>query len=495
MRQNLIAFASAAFLAGMISFSGCGSGTKDCASTCQGCCDADGECQAGTALQACGAAGSRCVACAGNQSCQLGVCTPQGAGGGTGGATGGGSGGGGAGGGAGGGGGGGGGATGGGAGGGAQDAGMGGGGGGGTGDAGCPRTPGDANRTRVVVASHPFPSDGGSKDDQYEVFTLSPTGTLTSTGQFFRMGRASAPDAPIVFTPDGKVGLVPQEDGTLGVFTLDQSGVATVVHAKYAGAFYAGKVLVDASGTLAWITDTNTQANGGGLYTVDIGCDGTLSNERYVLPGDFVAGAEWLSGKTQLIAAARAFTGTPAMQDLHLVDLAGASPAVLASTTGFPDRDAIASTVSASHDDRWVAFADNGFSVGSRIGIFEKVGATLVSRQVLQTPNPLGVAFSPFGTWGLVVNSDTADHYRRLDFSGGAFSVGSTINYVHGRPQLPAAPVMISRGALTGRVLIAELDAVRQLQFEPDGGITDVSKTPAGGTGSGQILGTLGVTP
>lgn len=374
--------------------------------------------------------------------------------------------------------------------------GTGGGVGGGAGDAGCPRLPGPADRTRFVVASHPFPADGGSKDDQYEVFTFSPTGALTPTGQFFRMGRASAPDAPIAFTPDGKVGLVPQEDGTLGVFTLDTAGTATVVHARYAGAFYAGKVLVDAAGARAWITDSNVQANGGGLYTVDINCDGSLSNERYALAGDGVTAAAWLSGQTQLAAAARAFTGSPSMQDLHLVDTSAATPAVLSSATGFSDRDALAATVTVSHDDRWVAFSDNGFASGSRVAIFEKTGSTLTGRQVLSTPNPMSVAFSPWGTGGLVVNSDGADHYRRLDFSGGAFSVASSpLPYVHGRPQLPGAPVMIARGQLTGRLLIAELDAIRQLQFEPDGGITDVSKTPAGGTGSGQILGTLGVTP
>ena len=42
---------------------------------------------------------------------------------------------------------------------------------------------------------------------------------------------------------------------------------------------------------------------------------------------------------------------------------------------------------------------------------------------------------------------------------------------------------------------LESLDAIRQLQFERDGGITDVSSTPAGLTGNVQILGTIGVTP
>ncbi len=81
------------------------------------------------------------------------------------------------------------------------------------------------------------------------------------------------------------------------------------------------------------------------------------------------------------------------------------------------------------------------------------------------------------------------------DSTGSVFTVSAPISYVFGRPQLPGAPVMIERGPLTGRMLVAELDAVRQLQFETDGGLTDVSSTPAGGTGNAQILGTIGVVP
>ena len=362
-------------------------------------------------------------------------------------------------------------------------------------DAGCPRVPGPVDATRFVVASHPFPNDGGSKDNQYEVFSLSPTGTLAATGQFFRMGRASLPDQPIVFTPDGRVGIASQEQGSLGVFRIDEAGAVTVVHTQLTGNFYAGKVLISASGDKVYITDSNTLANGGGVYSMDIGCDGTLSNEQLVLAGDFAAAAAWFSGRTQLAVASRSLGASATMQDLHLADVSGATASVLASATGFPDRDAIAAYISVSADDRWVAVPDNGFAAGSRIAMFERTGTTLTGRQVVSTPNPTAVAFSPFGTVGLVVNTDGMDNYRRLDFNGTSFTVSAPLSYVHGRPQLPGAPVMIARGQLNGRLLIAELDAVRQLQFQPDGGITDVAKTPAGGTGNGQILGTLGVTP
>lgn len=39
-----------------------------------GCCDENGECLAGTALQACGAGGATCAACEANQACHAGAC-------------------------------------------------------------------------------------------------------------------------------------------------------------------------------------------------------------------------------------------------------------------------------------------------------------------------------------------------------------------------------------------------------------------------------------
>lgn len=58
----------------------CGPAKKACnASTCvSGCCDEDGECQLGSAQDACGASGNACMACAGNQFCQAGYCTTPG---------------------------------------------------------------------------------------------------------------------------------------------------------------------------------------------------------------------------------------------------------------------------------------------------------------------------------------------------------------------------------------------------------------------------------
>ena len=259
-------------------------------------------------------------------------------------------------------------------------------------DAGCARSLPPEDAPRIVAVSHPFPADGGSRDDRYELFTLASDGTLTPRNVEFRMGRASVASGAIAFTPDGKVGLAPQDDGSLGVFRVEPDGGVTVVHAAFSGGFSAGQVLVDPAGTRAYVTDFNVQANGGGLYAVDIGCDGSLSNSRRVLAGDNASAATWLVPGSRALVAARSLGSSPAGQDLHLVD--PDTGTVLSSAAGFPDRDGIPPSVSASADGRWVALPDNSYFVDpQRVAFFELVAGQLVARQLLTLTAPVGVAF------------------------------------------------------------------------------------------------------
>ncbi|MGV3623329.1 MAG: hypothetical protein ACO1OB_21090 [Archangium sp.] len=64
-------------------FSGCPMQKECSASTCSGCCDAQGECQTGNTALACGASGNQCATCAGG-TCNLGFCSNVGNGGGSG---------------------------------------------------------------------------------------------------------------------------------------------------------------------------------------------------------------------------------------------------------------------------------------------------------------------------------------------------------------------------------------------------------------------------
>lgn len=67
-------------------FPACGAKTACDATTCaSGCCDAEGTCRPGTAVDACGAGGHACVACQSTQTCSVGACSGGSMGGGTGG--------------------------------------------------------------------------------------------------------------------------------------------------------------------------------------------------------------------------------------------------------------------------------------------------------------------------------------------------------------------------------------------------------------------------
>lgn len=72
--------ASSAILIGVVlgfsvSLASCGPTTAACGpGTCNGCCDSNGECLAGTAVFECGVGGAMCSACQANEVCREGAC-------------------------------------------------------------------------------------------------------------------------------------------------------------------------------------------------------------------------------------------------------------------------------------------------------------------------------------------------------------------------------------------------------------------------------------
>ncbi|MDP3232287.1 MAG: hypothetical protein Q8S33_16765 [Myxococcales bacterium] len=58
-----------------VSLASCGAAPVPCGpSTCNGCCDENGECLSGSAVFECGSGGAMCVACQVNELCRSGVC-------------------------------------------------------------------------------------------------------------------------------------------------------------------------------------------------------------------------------------------------------------------------------------------------------------------------------------------------------------------------------------------------------------------------------------
>lgn len=351
----------------------------------------------------------------------------------------------------------------------------------------CPRTP-KADGPRKVVVSHPFDT-AGKKTGAMEVLDLAVDGKITRSGKTFSLGAAAF--EPIVFTPDGELGFVGEDDGTIGAFRAD----GTVIHAAFKGKFYAGKLVVDPSGQRLLAMDSNTQENGGGIYAFDIGCDGTLTEK-----GKVVAAKTWqvmqFLGDGRALVAGGPGLGSPDTVDAHLLSW-GASPSLVASTAPFGDRDAIPSWMDVTPDKKLALVADNGILAGSRVAVFEIGDTTLKPLQVIPLDNPAVVIASPFGNAALVMSSDGKDGFTLLKKTGPAtapFVNAGKLAYANGKPELPSVAAMIGRGALNGRVLVAENLAVRSLQFDADGTVTDVAKLTYG-SGLDNIVGSIGVQP
>lgn len=362
---------------------------------------------------------------------------------------------------------------------------------------GCARTPAPADRTRRVIVSHPYDA-AGDPAPTYELLELSPAGALSRSGTTFALGRAT--QGEIVFTPDGEVALVPQEDGTVGVVRFEQ-GAPVVVHAAFAGAFYAARVVMDPGGARAFVVDTNWVDNGGGIYAVAIGCDGTLTEEGRVVEAKLPAALVTVpDGSGRVVVPAAEMLGSPVGHDVHLLAW-GAVPARLAGADAFGDDEAIVSAAAVTPDAKYALIGDySGFSgVPNRVAVVAiGPGDALVPRQVLSPlEDPFALIASPFGDAALVV-SGFGDALFRLTYdpanAAAPFAVAGELDYTGAPPQLPGSAVLVDRGALRGRVLVAENVAVRQLDFQDGGAIVDLGPTSLG-AGYEAIAGAIGVEP
>ncbi len=358
---------------------------------------------------------------------------------------------------------------------------------------GCPRSPAAADRDRAVVVSHPYAAGGGNSN-AWELLTLSSSGSLSSTGTTFTMGRATSGE--VAFTPDGEVGLVAQEDGTLGVFTVSGDSV-TVIDAGFdaggADGFYATGVVMASDGAHAWVLNGQWRENGGGIYRVAIDCAGALTYEKQIaaarLPYAMVLGPD---ADQALIVAEDILDSTG--NDVHLLSW-DAPPAVLGGADAFADDEQIVSAAEVTADRTHLLVADNNsFSAtGNRIAVLAISGQTFTAGPTLtDVDDPFDLVASPFDDAILVV-SGFGDSLHILDYDT-AISYRGELTYDGPAPELPGNAVMVSRGTNTGLVLLAENTGIRRVQFAGSGTVTDLGLTTTG-TGLAGIPGAIGAQP
>ena len=380
--------------------------------------------------------------------------------------------------------------------------------GGGDGGTACPRTPAAADRIRKVVVSHPYDSSA-AKTNVWEVLDLSTTGALTRPipNVTFTMGVGMYGE--VAFTRDGEVGIAVQDDGTLGVFRLDANGTPTVVHAKFDGSFYADHVVMDPDGSGAWVTDGEWRNIGGGIYRIDIACDGTVTDQGRVAEAKLPAGLVLLPDGRAVVSAYD-ILGSTAGTGLNDVFLLSSlkPPALAASASAFPTSDGgadeqIVSTAAVTSDGKYLLIADDSAYRdygGTRIAAVEVLASSLRAAQVFDFDDPVAIVASPFGHPLIGVNGG-------ISGSGGIFIIdydaqNATPFSVRGElphpgttgPQLPGAAVMINQGSLKGLVLVAELSGVRKVAFHADYTVTNLGVLDFGSGYTGMV-GAVGVQP
>jgi hypothetical protein len=349
------------------------------------------------------------------------------------------------------------------------------------------REPAVADRVRHVVISHPY-TENSAKSNAWEVLDLSATGELTRPGRTFMMGRSFTGE--LAFTRDGQIGVAAQEEGTLGIFRLDAAGVPTVLHAAFTGSFYAARVVAAPDGTI-YVLDTQWREHGGGIYRLDIDCDGNVRDGGQIAAAKLPAALAFAAGGHAVVAA-RDIASSPTGH-AHLVQW-GAMPAATASVSAFPDDDAIIGGATLSSDGQYFLLGDTSAfaAVPNRVAVVSVGSGTLTVEDVVPNvedpitliadPARLQVlAVSGFGN-ALFVLDRPASTWRKRE-----------VTYMGARPQLPGGAVMIASGGLEGRVLVAENLGVRQVRFTASG-VEDLGLFSLG-SGIANTTGAIGVTP
>lgn len=360
----------------------------------------------------------------------------------------------------------------------------------GTDGATCSRQAPAADRTRFVVVSHPYGA-GSTQSDAWEVLDLSPSGAVSRPGRTFTMGRAIV--GKVAFTVDAKVGIAAQDDGTLGVFTLDDAGTPTVTHARYTGDFYADSVITAPDGAL-YVLDNQWRENGGGIYRLTIDCAGTITGSDLVAAARLPAGLAFVPNTTRALLAANDIGSSLAGNEAHLLEWTGGVPTVSASTDLFADDMAIIGGTALTHDGAYFLAGDtsafgtepNRVAVaalaGTSFGAVEMIPDVEDPIALLADPDRLQVlAVSGFGN-AMFVLAKPASTWTKTE-----------VTYMGGRPQLPGGAVLLAAGTLRGHAYIAENTGVRHVRFTATG-VEDLGEFSLG-DGVENGTGAIGVTP
>ena len=339
----------------------------------------------------------------------------------------------------------------------------------------CHGTPVPDGEPRPVLLSHPY-SDAGEQAGTWERLWLQPDGTLERPGDTVTSGRAF--DGEVAVTADGALAVAALDDGSLAVLALDDLAVVEEGWDEV----YVDQVVLHPDGTHLYAVCGGWREHGGGVYRVELGCDGALGTAELIAAGKQPSGLT-LRGDGTAFLYARDLGDSAEGDNAHILDLE--TGAVLASGPVFPDDEAVATDAAVSPDGRFGLVADNAAftEIPNRVGVIRLDDMEPVA--TVEVDDPVALTASPVGGYVLAVSGYSHDVRRLSEPWDGSVGVA----WQGAPPELPGALVAVER--LDGAALLTEVSGLRQLVLTADG-VTDQGRYHLG-SGMENMAGALGV--
>ncbi len=354
-------------------------------------------------------------------------------------------------------------------------------------------TPVAEDADRIVLVGHTntdVPTEPGT---DVRLMVLRADGTLEDVG--FRLDVGFRPER-IELMPSGEMALVVGERGETATVAVTKTGLA-LVDSMTITAFGVSDVRLAADEGLAFLLSHDSSATGG-IHTVRIGCDGTLSSDGDLLPLRLSSTLDYLPGDRAVVLGGQALWDHPErdVNDMRLLAREGDSWREIAGFDIWGDfTDAL--RMSTSPDGAY-AIVPNGspFSDdGNQIALVSINGDTITERQRVLEMNDVREAY--FSTDGRSAFATLFEPGQVVVFSfiGGTLTETERFSGIG----LVDTAAVVRRGPLTDRVLMASTDTsgisnVAMMQLDGDGDATYIGQVDFG-DGIAQIPGPIAVVP